>query len=79
MCITIDARGLSCPIPQQLTIKTIRNTEPGATITVLVDEAGARDTVIRTAQAVGLTCTMEKHADEYKIHIFRGKLWTEKR
>ena len=79
MYITIDARGLSCPIPQQMTIKAIRTTKPGLTIIVLVDEAGARDSVIRTARAVGLPYTLEKNADEYKIYILREELWMEKR
>jgi len=79
MYITIDARGLSCPIPQQMTIKAIRTTKPGLTIIVLVDEAGARDSVIRTARAVGLPYTLEKNADEYKIYILREELWMEKK
>ena len=79
MPITIDARGLSCPMPQQMTIKAIRTTAPGQTILVLVDEAGARDSVIRTARAVGLPYTLEKDVDEYKIYIPREKLWTEKK
>jgi len=79
MEITIDARGLSCPTPQQMTIKAIRTTKPDTTIIVLTDEAGARDSVIRTARALRLPYRSERSADEYKTYIFKEELWTEKR
>ncbi len=79
MNVTIDTRGLSCPIPQQMTIKTIRTAKPGELIVVLADEAGARDSIIRTARALQLPYKVEKTADEYKIYISREKLWTEKK
>ena len=78
MHITIDTRGLSCPMPQQMAIKAIRTTKPGEMIIVLADEAGARDSVIRTARALQLTYKLEKSGDEYKIYIFRRELWIEK-
>jgi len=71
---TIDARGLSCPMPQQLTLKAIRTSKPGETIVVLVDEAAAWESVIRTARALGLSYELEKCADECKINILRGEL-----
>lgn len=79
MHITIDARGLSCPMPQQMTINAIRTTKPGKMIFILVDTAGARDSVIRTAWALGLPYKLERSADEYKIYISREELWLEKR
>ncbi len=78
MHITIDTRGLSCPMPQQMTIKAIRTAKPGEMIIVLADEAGARDSVIRTARALQLNYKLEKSGDEYKIYIFRRELWIEK-
>ena len=70
---TIDVRGLSCPAPQQMTIKAIRTANPDATIIVLANEAGARDSVIRTARALRLAHRLETTAGEYKIYIFREK------
>lgn len=79
MRITVDARGLSCPLPQQMTITAIRNAKPGETIIVLADEAGARDSVIRTARALQLPYKLESNADEYKIYISREEPSTEER
>ncbi len=79
MHITVDTRGLSCPTPQQMTIKAIRTTKPGKMIIVLADEAGARDSVIRAARALGLPHKLERSADEYRIYIFREELWMERR
>ncbi len=78
MDITIDARGLSCPIPQQLTLKAIRNTDAGLAIIVMVDEAGARDSVIRTARALQLPYRLEMSADEYKIYISKERMMDRK-
>jgi TusA-related sulfurtransferase len=74
MHVTIDARGLSCPMPQQMTIQAIRTTKLSNMIIVIVDEAGARDSVIRTARALQLLYKLEKNADEYKIYISREEL-----
>ena len=79
MSITIDTRGLSCPMPQQMTMQAIRNAEAGELIIVLADEAGARDSIIRTSRAFQLPCKVEKTADEYKIYISREELWIEKK
>ena len=74
MHITVDVRGLSCPTPQQMTMEAIRTTKPDTMIIVLVDEAGARDSVIRTAKALRLPYRLERGADEYKIYISREEL-----
>ncbi len=79
MPITVDARGLSCPMPQQMTIQAIRKAKVGDLIVVLTDEAGARDSIIRTSRAFQLPYKMERIADEYKIYISREELWTEKK
>ena len=78
MNMTIDTRGLSCPMPQQMALKAIRTAKPDEMIIVLADEAGARDSIIRTARALQLTYELEKSGDEYKIYIFRRELWIEK-
>ncbi len=79
MHITVDTRGLSCPMPQQMTISAIRTAKPGKLIIVLADEAGARDSIVRTARALQLSHKLERCDDEYKIYIFREELWMEKR
>ncbi len=79
MTITVDARGLSCPMPQQMTIQAIRKAKAGDLIVVLTDEAGARDSIIRTSRAFQLPYKMERIADEYKIYISREELWIEKK
>ncbi len=79
MTITVDTRGLSCPMPQQMTIQAIRKAKAGDLIIVLADEAGARDSIIRTCRAFQLPYKMERIADEHKIYISREELWTEKK
>ena len=79
MPITVDTRGLSCPMPQQMIIQAIRRAKAGELIIVLADEAGARDSIIRTSRALQLPCRAERTADEYKIYISREELWTEKK
>ena len=49
MPITVDTRGLSCPMPQQMTVQAIRKAKAGELIVVLADEAGARDSIIRAS------------------------------
>ncbi len=79
MSIIVDTRGLSCPMPQQMTMQAIRQAKAGELIVVLTDEAGARDSVIRASRALQLPYKVEKVADEYKIHISREELWIEKK
>jgi len=79
MQTTVDARGLSCPIPQQMTLDAIRAAKQGDTIAVLVDEPGARESVIRVAKALRLPYTLGKKSDHDEIHISKEELWTEKR
>lgn len=66
-------------MPQQMTIQAIRTTKLGKMIVILVDEAGARGSVIRTARSLLLPYKLERNADEYKIYISRDELWMEKR
>ena len=77
--ITVDTRGLSCPMPQQMTIQAIRKAKVGDVIVVLSDEGGARDSIIRTSRALQLPYRVERSRDEYKIYISREELWTEKK
>ena len=79
MAVIVDTRGLSCPMPQQMTIQAIRKAKAGELIVVLADEAGARDSIVRTSRALQLPYKLERTADEYKIYISREELWTEKK
>jgi len=78
MHITVDARGIPCPRPRQMTIEAIRLAKQGETIVVLVSRAAARDSVIRVIKAFQLPYKSLKKAKGYEIHITRGKLWMEK-
>ena len=66
-------------MPQQMTIQAIRKAKAGELIVVLADDAGARDSVIRTSRAFQLSYKVESTADEYRIYISREELWTEKK
>ena len=79
MSVIVDTRGLSCPMPQQMTIQAIRKATVGELIVVLADEAGAWDSIIRTSRAFQLPYKVEKTADEHIIHISREALWAEKK
>jgi len=79
MPITVDTRGLSCPMPQQMTIQAIRKAKAGELIVVLADEGGARDSIIRASRALQLPYKVERAANEYKIYISREELWIEKK
>lgn len=79
MSITVDARGLACPRPRQMTIEAISSAKQGETIVVLVSSrAAARDSVIRVVKAFQLPFKSERKTNGYEIHISREKLWMEK-
>jgi TusA-related sulfurtransferase len=78
MHITVDARGIPCPRPRQMTIEAIRLAKQGETIVVLVSRAAARDSVIRVVKAFQLPCKSQKKTNYYEVHITREKLWMEK-
>lgn len=75
--ITIDARGLSCPLPQMKALEAIRTLQRGE-IVVLLDESAACESVIRTAKALGLVCKVER-GEDFKVTIKKEKeLWITK-
>lgn len=78
MSITVDARGLDCPRPRQMTIEAIHSARHGDVIIVLVDTTAGRDSVIRMLRAFRLPYKLEKKTKQYEIHITREKLWVEK-
>ena len=78
MPITVDARGLACPRPRQMTIEAIHTAKQGEMIIVLVDTVAGRDSIIRLLKAFQLPYELRKRAKQYEIHITREKLWLEK-
>ncbi len=78
MHTTVDARGIPCPRPRQMTIEAIRLAKQGETIVVLVSRAAARDSVIRVVKAFQLPYKSQKKTNYHEIHITREKLWLEK-
>jgi TusA-related sulfurtransferase len=78
MPITVDARGLACPRPRQMTIEAIHSAKQNEMIVVLVDTVAGRDSVIRLLKAFQLPYKLEKKAQQYEIHITRERLWLEK-
>jgi len=78
MSITVDARGLACPRPRQMTIEAIHSTKQGEVIVVLVDTVAGCESIIRLLRAFQLPYKLEKKAKQYEIHIMREKLWVEK-
>lgn len=78
MPITVDARGLACPRPRQMTIEAIHSARQGEVIVVLVDTVAGRDSVIKLLKAFQLPYELRKGAKQYEIHITREKLWLEK-
>lgn len=70
--ILIDARGLSCPVPQMKAIEAIESVDE-STIEVLVDEEAARDSIVRTARAFGLPYRVERGQAEFKVIISKEK------
>ena len=65
----VDARGVSCPLPVVMTKKAIENTK--GEIDVLVDNATARENIIRLVKNLGLSAKVTNVDDEYIIHISR--------
>jgi len=70
MQLIIDARGLACPIPQMKTVAAIRS-NGWDKIVVLVDEATAKESVMRTARALGLPYRVERDGEEFRLTIVR--------
>jgi TusA-related sulfurtransferase len=73
--ITIDARGLSCPIPQMRTLEAIKTLERGEII-VLMDEGAACESVIRAAKAMGLPYRVQTEGQDFIVTISKEEeLW----
>lgn len=67
----VDARGLSCPLP---VIKTKKALEEGSDkqITVIVDNATARDNVARLAKSKKCSVSVEKKGGDFYLTLARS-------
>ena len=66
--VEVDARGLSCPQPIVRTKKAIEE-NPGTPLKILVDEAVAKENVMRFAESQGFTVDVDSEGDEYHLTL----------
>jgi len=72
----IDCRGLECPRPVILTRQALESFEKG-TVVAIVDNAVARDNVVRMAEGMKLEAQVKETAGEYQITINKEKPATD--
>lgn len=65
---TVDCRGLSCPEPVLLARQALQQVS-GGTVTVIVNNAVARDNVSRAAGSMGWQVKVEEDGDDFKLSI----------
>lgn len=63
---TLDVRGLSCPQPALLARQTLKQMNQGSVV-VLLDNATARDNVIRIARSEGWHIAQENADDGFRL------------
>lgn len=66
----VDARGLSCPLPIINTKKALEGSDKQ--ITVIVDNATARDNVTRLAKSKKCTVTVEKKGGDFYLTLVKS-------
>ena len=71
MAETIDARGLSCPVPVIMTKDALDQMAAGELI-VLVDEEVARENVSRLARSLDCSVSVVEDSGEFKLTIRKG-------
>lgn len=69
--ITVDARGLSCPIPVVKTRDALSSLQAGAKLEILVDEAVARENVSRLLKSNSLQPKVEETSDGWRITVVK--------
>jgi tRNA 2-thiouridine synthesizing protein A len=67
----VDARGLSCPLPVIKTKKALEET-PEKQVTVIVDNATARDNVTRLAKSKKCTVSVEQKSGDYYLTLVKS-------
>ena len=71
MTRTVDARGLSCPVPVIKTKEALDALTAGEVVT-LVDEEVAKENVSRLARALGCTVEVTEDASGFRLTIWKG-------
>ncbi|WP_456455142.1 sulfurtransferase-like selenium metabolism protein YedF [Thermovibrio sp.] len=71
--ITVDCRGLACPVPVLKTKEALEKMEQGELL-VIVDNKASRENVKRFAQRMGCSVEVEERNGEYYIKIVKGSL-----
>lgn len=66
--IEVDARGISCPIPVVNTQKAMQS-DPSATIVVLLDAEVAKENVSRLARSKGYSIKSEESEDGFRLEL----------
>ena len=64
---TVDARGLSCPIPVAMTQQALKSAP--AALTVLVDNVTAKENVTRFAKNSGYRVSVSEADDEFTLTL----------
>jgi len=64
----VDARGLSCPMPVIKTKNAIEGMKSGSVV-VIVDNATARDNLIRLAKSKGFAASAESKGDDIYLTL----------
>ena len=68
--INVDATGLSCPEPVMLAKKAAKD-NPAEEIQVLVDNATARDNIVRMARGISRTASVQENGGVFTITLTR--------
>jgi tRNA 2-thiouridine synthesizing protein A len=68
MSVTVDARGLSCPVPVIKTKEALDKLLDGEVV-VLVDEEAAKENVSRLANSLGCRVKITEEGDDFRLAI----------
>ena len=71
MAETVDARGLSCPVPV-VRAKAALEAITSGEVVVLLDEEVAKENVLRLARSLGCNVDVAENAEEFKLTIRKG-------
>ena len=66
--ITGAAMGLSCPEPVMMAKKAVKD-NPAEPVQVMVDNATARDNIVRMSRGVKRTATVQEQGDAFVITL----------
>lgn len=69
----VDARGLACPQPVILTRRELMESQAGETVTVLVDNAAARENVLKLAASMGAEARVEEREGYFQLFIQKAQ------